>query len=142
MMVRPDSKTLIGKNSKDVPMSLQRILKESSVSDSIWIGAKEAAALTKDETESFEAAHTIIRHMAVKMPRAHSSGHPGGPLSAFTFAYFITKLRDPSVDQPLRYSAGHLSVLAYTLQYLFGRDRNDVRLSSLQKLIETFRIPS
>src|SRR3989344_1143311 len=142
MMVRPDSKTLIGKNSKDVPMSLQRILKESSVSDSIWIGAKEAAALTKDETESFEAAHTIIRHMAVKMPRAHSSGHPGGPLSAFTFAYFITKLRDPSVDQPLRYSAGHLSVLAYTLQYLFGRDRNDVRLSSLQKLIETFRIPN
>ncbi|HLC75850.1 MAG TPA: transketolase C-terminal domain-containing protein [Candidatus Peribacterales bacterium] len=141
-MVRPDSKTLIGKNSKDVPMSLQRILKESSVSDSIWIGAKEAAALTKDETESFEAAHTIIRHMAVKMPRAHSSGHPGGPLSAFTFAYFITKLRDPSVDQPLRYSAGHLSVLAYTLQYLFGRDRNDVRLSSLQKLIETFRIPN
>jgi len=123
-------------------MSLQRILKESSVSDSIWIGAKEAAALTKDETESFEAAHTIIRHMAVKMPRAHSSGHPGGPLSAFTFAYFITKLRDPSVDQPLRYSAGHLSVLAYTLQYLFGRDRNDVRLSSLQKLIETFRIPN
>ena len=123
-------------------MSLQRILKESSPVDSLWVGPKEAAKLTKEEKEAYEAAHTIIRHLAIEMPRAHSSGHPGGPLSSFTFAYSLSKIRDPKVDQPLRYSAGHLSVLAYALQYLFGREGEDKRLSSVENLIKNFRIPS
>ncbi|HLD07747.1 MAG TPA: transketolase C-terminal domain-containing protein [Candidatus Peribacterales bacterium] len=141
MKNRPNPETLIGKDPKEVPMSLQRILKESSPVDSVWIGPSEAIKLSKEEQEAYDAAFTIIRHMAVKMPRAHSSGHPGGPLSSFTFAYFLSVMRDPKVDQPLRYSAGHLSVLAYTLQYLFGREGRDERLSSVENLIESFRIP-
>ncbi len=141
MMLRPPVSSLIGKDPQEVPMSLQRILKESSKVDSVWIGPKEAAKLTKEEQEAYDSAHTIIRHMAVEMPRSPSSGHPGGPLSSFTFAYFLSKLRDPAVDQPLRYSAGHLSVLAYTLQYLFGREGKDARLSSVENLIKNFRIP-
>jgi transketolase len=141
MAHRPKLSDLVGKNPKEVPMSCQRVLAGGNQIDSVWIGPDDASEISDDEKKAYEAAHTIIRHMAVKMPRAHNSGHPGGPLSAFTFAYFLAKLRDPNVDQPLRYSAGHLSVLAYTLQYLFGREGDDERLGSSQKLIENFRIP-
>jgi transketolase len=123
-------------------MATQRILKTSSQAEAVWIGPSDAAKLSDEEKQSYEAAHTIIRHMAVKMPREHKSGHPGGPLSAFTPCYWITKLRDPSVDQPLRMSPGHLSILGFTLQYLFGREGNDPRLSSPEALIENFRIPN
>jgi transketolase len=141
-MSRPDPKTLIGQNTKDVPMSCQRILKSSDKAESVWIGPDDAAKLSKEEAEAYESAQTIISHMAIEMPRAHKSGHPGGPLSAFTPAYWVMKLRDPSKDQPLRMSPGHLSILGFTLQYLFGRGGDDARLSSPAKLIETFRTPS
>ena len=47
--------------------------------------------------------------------------------------------RAPSVDEPLRMSPGHLSLLGFLLQYLFGRDGADVRLSSPQAICDTFR---
>ena len=141
MSSRPDPKTLIGKDSSEVPMSAQRILSNSEKAESIWIGPKEATKLSKEEVEGYDAAQTILAHMAIKMPREHKSGHPGGPLSAFTPSYWAMKMRDPSVDQPLRMSPGHLSVLGFTLQYLFGREGSDARLSSPEALIENFRIP-
>lgn len=123
-------------------MSLQRIAAAAAPGDRFWIGPSEASSLSEDEVRQYELAHTIIRHTSVMAPLTHKSGHPGGPLSAFTLAYTVTKLRDPALDQPLRMSPGHLSVLGYTLQYLFGRDGGDERLSSPQKIIETFRTPS
>jgi len=142
MTQRPDPKTLIGQNTQDVPMSCQRVLKAGTKAESVWIGPDDAAKLNKEETEAYESAKTIISHMAIEMPRSHKSGHPGGPLSAFTAAYWVMKLRDPSIDQPLRMSPGHLSILSYTLQYLFGRSGDDERLSSPYKLTETFRTPN
>lgn len=142
-MSRPDLSTIIGKPFNTAPASVQRILQASSVKgEMLWIGPDEAKKLGKDEAEAYAAAHTIMCHLCVRAPTEHGSGHPGGPLSAFTFAYFLSKRRDPQVDQPLRYSAGHLSVLAYGLQWMFGREGNDERLQSIEKIIETFRIPS
>ena len=123
-------------------MSLQRILEASSTVEPTWVGPKQAAKLTVDEATAYKHAHTILCHLAVRGPRAHHSGHPGGPLSAFTFAYCLSKLRDSAVDQPLRFSAGHVSLLAYGLQYLFGREGRDKRLQSPQAIIDHFRIPS
>ena len=141
-MPRPDSSTLIGQGPHDVPMSCQRLLQHSEKVDTVWIGPEESERLSDDELHAYELAHTIIRHLAVMAPLTHKSGHPGGPLSAFTFSYFVTKMRDPAVDQPYRMSAGHLSVLGYALQYLFGKDKGDERLSSPQAIIDTFRTPS
>ncbi len=123
-------------------MSVQRILGKSPAPESIWIGPKEAAKVSPDDLNAYEAAHTIMCHLAVRAPTAHSSGHPGGPLSAFTFAYYLSKRRDPTSDEPLRYSAGHLSLLAYGLQWMFGREGKDKRLASPQSIIDTFRTPS
>ncbi|MBI5155657.1 hypothetical protein HZA45_00125 [Candidatus Peregrinibacteria bacterium] len=139
---RPDAKTLIGKDTKDVPMSLQRIIAASSTVEPVWIGPKEAKKLSTEELEAYEAAHGIMAHLCVQAPTKHESGHPGGPLSSFTFAYFLSKRRDPAVDQPLRYSAGHLSLLAYGLQWLFGRGGKDARLAGPQAIIDSFRIPA
>jgi len=136
---RPDPKSLIGRDAKDVPMSLKRIMAESSQADSLWIGPQDAMSLTKEDGEAYRLAHAIMCHLAIRAPLEHSSGHPGGPLSSFTFAYFLSKRRDPSVDQPLRMSAGHLSVLAYGLQWLFGREGSDDRLQSPDAIIKTFR---
>ncbi len=83
-----------------------------------------------------------MAHLCVRAPTAHSSGHPGGPLSSFTFGYSLSTRRDPSVDQPLRISAGHLSLLSYGLQWMFGRNGDDARLASPQAIIENFRIPA
>lgn len=141
-MTRPDAASLTGKDVNEVPMSLQRIAAAASPGDRFWVGPSEASALSEQEVEQYEIAHTIIRHLAVMAPLVHKSGHPGGPLSAFTPCYWVYKLRKPSVDQPLRMSPGHLSVLGYGLIYLFGRDKGDERLSSPQKIIETFRTPS
>ncbi len=140
-MTRPPNKDLVGKPVQEVPMSLQRIAGATSVGERVWVGPDQASKLSSEEVEQYEIAHTIIRHLAVMAPLTHKSGHPGGPLSAFTPCFFVTKLRDPSVDQPLRMSPGHLSVLGYGLQYLFGRDGDDKRLSSPEKIIETFRTP-
>ncbi|MBT7929487.1 hypothetical protein HN682_06195 [Candidatus Peregrinibacteria bacterium] len=138
---RPDKSTLIGKDVKTVPMSCQRILETSEQVDSIWIGPNEAISLTEEEAKQYQIAENILCHLAVQAPRAHSSGHPGGSLSAFTLGYFINKERDLSVDQPLRMSAGHLSILAYGLEWLFGRGADDKRLNSPNSIIETFRTP-
>lgn len=138
---RPDKKTLIGKDVKTVPMSCQRVMQKSNPVDSVWIDDATGSPLTEAELSAYETAHQILCHLAIEAPRVHSSGHPGGPLSAFTFSYFVNKYRDSSVDQPMRMSAGHLSILGYGLEWLFGREGNDERLSSPQKIIETFRTP-
>jgi len=138
MTNRPDAKALTG---KDVPMSLQRIAQSQTMADSVWIDTSNASSLSSDDQKQYDLAFTIIRHLAVQAPSKHASGHPGGPLSAFTFAYMVTKHRDPSVDQPLRMSPGHLSVLGYGLQWLFGRNGHDKRLASPQSIIDTFRTP-
>ena len=139
---RPDPKTLISQDSSVVPQSVQRIFAATDPVDTTWIGPEDAAALTEAEKTQYEHAHTIMRHMAVQGPSSHSSGHPGGPLSAFTFSYWVHSLRDPTVDQPYRMSAGHLSILGYALQWLFGRNGSDERLASPQTIIESFRTPS
>ncbi len=140
--MRPAPKDITGQDPSVFPMSAQRILGSVQPVETVWIGPKEAIKLDADEQKAYDEAFTIMRHLAVRAPRAHKSGHPGGPLSAFTFGYLISKHRDPHVDQPLRYSAGHLSVLSYGLQWLFGRSGNDARLQTPQTIIDTFRIPS
>lgn len=140
MSTRPLAKELIG--NKEAPMSLQRIMQSSENGEMIWIGPRDAATLSKDDLKAYELAHAIMAHLCVQAPTLHASGHPGGPLSSFTFAYFLSKRRDPSVDQPLRYSAGHLSLLAYGLQWLFGREGNDERLQSVDAIMKHFRIPN
>ena len=139
MSHRPDRKTLVGKPTSEVPMSVQRILSQSPAPEGIWIGPKEAVKISGEESKAYQAAFTIMRQLAVRAPTQHASGHPGGPLSAFTFAYFLSKRRDPGVDEPLRYSAGHLSLLAYGLQWMFGREGKDKRLQSPLSIIDTFR---
>jgi transketolase len=138
---RPDLKKLIGKDTATVPMSAQRVLGSSEKGDMYWVGPDEAAKLSADEQKAHDAAQTIMAHIAVRAPTTHSSGHPGGPLSSFTFAYMLSTRRKPT-DQPLRISAGHLSLLAYGLQWLFGRGKNDERLKTPQAIIENFRIPN
>lgn len=141
-MTRPESKMLIGKDTAEVPKSLQRISAAAAPGDRYWISHENASSLSEDEFSQYELAHTILKHLAVMAPLTHKSGHPGGPLSAFTPCYTVTKMRNPTVDQPLRMSPGHLSVLGFGLQYLFGRDNGDERLSSPQSIIDTFRTPS
>lgn len=139
MLSRPESKSLIGKDSKIVPMSCQRIFGSLEKGEHFWVGPDNAAKVTEKDAEQYELAHTIIRHLAIQAPLKHASGHPGGPLSAFTFSYALSKRRNPQVDQPLRISAGHLSLLSYGLQWLFGRSGKDARLVSPDSIIDTFR---
>ena len=141
MSKRPPKASLIGKDPKIVPLSLQRILGATETTDSLWIGPDGAKKLSEQDQKAYESARTIMCHLAVRAPTAHQSGHPGGPLSSFTFAYFLSKRRNPAVDQPLRFSAGHLSLLAYGLQWLFGREGKDKRLASPQAIIDSFRKP-
>lgn len=131
-----------GSDDASVPHSLRRIAAASSVAEPVWIGPKDAAKLSAKETEAYGLAHQVLCHLAIQGPTKHSSGHPGGPLSAFTFAYMLSARRDPAVDQPLRISAGHLSLLSYGLQWLFGRGGKDERLASPQAIIDTFRTPA
>jgi len=91
MTTRPDPKALVGKDVQEVPMSCQRIMEASEKVDSIWIGPDESSGLSDEEREAYECAHIIMCHLAVQAPRAHKSGHPGGPLSAFTFTYWLGK---------------------------------------------------
>lgn len=123
-------------------MSLQRIAAVSDKGERLWVGPKDSKKLSADDAKAYEAAHTIMAHLCVRGPAEHASGHPGGPLSSFTFAYFLSKRRDPHTDQPLRISAGHLSLLAYGLQWMFGRSGHDERLASIHAIIKNFRIPN
>jgi transketolase len=141
-MNRPSSQSLIGKDIKEVPMSLQRIIQATHTAEMSWVGPDAAKELSNDEVKGYEIAHKIMCHLCVQAPTKHSSGHPGGALSSFTFAYLLSLRRDSSVDQPLRISAGHLSLLSYGLQWMFGREGKDERLKSPQAIIDTFRIPS
>lgn len=138
---RPNPQSLIGKDTNDVPLSVQRVLAAETEVDRIWIGPESAKKLTKDDVLEYETAHAIMMHLAIEAPRAHKSGHPGGPLSAFTFSYGLLRRRDPKIDAPLRMSAGHLSVLSYGLQYLGGRGAKDHRLESPEAIIKYFRVP-
>lgn len=138
---RPDAQSLIGKPPHDVPMSLQRIAAASRIGDRHWIGPKESQKLSKDDLDAYDTAHKIMAHLCVQAPTKHKSGHPGGPLSAFTFTYFVHKRRNPDVDPAMRMSAGHLSLLAYGMQWLMHREGRDPRLASPQAIIESFRKP-
>lgn len=139
---RPEPQSLIGQDKSVVPLSAQRVLQNSTKVDTIWIGPDQAAELSADVVREYELAHTILKYIAIEAPRKHKSGHPGGPLSAFTFCYGLLRRIDPKKDAALRMSAGHLSILAYTLQYLGGRGKNDPRLASPQSIIDTFRTPN
>ena len=140
-MTRPDTSTLLGKNTSDVPMSCQRVVGGASLGERIWIGPDDAVSLSDDDNKAYDLAHAITCHLAIRAPRAQKSGHPGGPLSAFTPCYVLARNRNPHEDQPLRMSPGHLSVLGYSLQWLFGRNGSDPRLASPQAIIDTFRTP-
>ena len=124
---------------RGLPHSLQRIRAAATQGGRFLIGPADASPQSKEEKRQYELAHTIIRHLAIEAPHRHKSGHPGRPLSAFTFAYHIYKTRNPHRDQPLRMSAGHLSILAYGLQWLFGRNGADERLASPHAIIAAFR---
>lgn len=137
-----DRSQFIGKDVKDVPMSLQRIASTKKINVRHWIGPKDAAALSDDEQKAYLAAHRIMMRLSIEAPLKHKSGHPGGPLSAFTFTYEVHRRRDPLKDEPYRYSPGHLSLLAFNMQWLFGRDNGDERLASPQAIMDTFRTVS
>ncbi len=140
-MTRPDPKSLIGRDPKEVPMSLQRIAAASSPGVRHWIGPKDGKKLSKDDLDAYDIAHKIMAHLCIQAPTKHKSGHPGGPLSAFTFTYFVHKRRNPEIDPPFRMSAGHLSLLAYGMQWLMHRGGRDPRLASPKAIIESFRKP-
>ncbi len=139
---RPNAAALAGQDPSVVPFSCQRILKDAKPLESLWIGPEEALKLSQEDAEAYALARDIHCHLAIEAPLKRKSGHPGGPLSAFTFSYAVQKVRNPSVDQPLRMSPGHLSVLGYGLQWLFGREGQDARLQSPQTIIDTFRTPA
>lgn len=124
-----------------VPLSAQRVLAAEEPVAALWVGPQDAKTLSDAERNAYDLAHKIMMHLAIRAPLEHASGHPGGPLSAFTFAYGISRRRSAAQDAALRMSAGHLSLLAYGLQWLCGTDRGDPRLSSPQRIIETFRVP-
>jgi len=89
--------------------------------------------------EELQAIAKQTRRYIIEMITAAKSGHPGGSLSTFTFAYEVSRRRDPAKDEALRFSAGHLSLLAYNLEWLFGRDGGDARLASPAAIAQTFR---
>ncbi len=139
---RPSVKTLLGKDPSSVPLSCQRVLSSESPVPSVWIGPEEAAKLLPRELDAYETARGIMKHLCIRAPLEHKSGHPGGPLSAFTFSYGVLRRRDPRRDASYRMSAGHLSLLAYGLQYLGGRSGSDARLASPEAIIKHFRTPA
>ncbi|MDD3896582.1 MAG: transketolase C-terminal domain-containing protein [Candidatus Peribacteraceae bacterium] len=138
---RPEPKSLIGQDQSVVPLSVQRVLKSAQKISTAWIGPEESPELSPEDARAYELAHTIMKHIAIEAPRVHKSGHPGGSLSAFTFCYGLLRRRNPKEDAALRMSAGHLSLLAYGLQYLGGRGQDDPRLASPQAIIAEFRTP-
>ncbi len=138
---RPPRSAIVGQDSSVVPFSAQRVLGVESEIETVWIGPDEALPLNESDRRAYALAHTIMKHLCISAPLKHQSGHPGGPLSAFTFAYGIARHRDPHKDAALRMSAGHLSLLGYGLQYLSGKGVDDPRLASPQAIIDYFRVP-
>lgn len=134
-----DRSQFIGNDVNTAPMSLQRIAAHKKTNVRHWIGPKDAVKLSADEEKAYTIAHGIMMRLSIEAPLKHKSGHPGGPLSAFTFTYEVHRRRNPLIDEPFRYSAGHLSLLAYNMQWLFGRDNGDERLASPQAIMDTFR---
>lgn len=142
MTNRPTVSKLVGADVKTVPMSLQRIAGSITDAPQHWIGPESAAKVSADDAKAYDIAHKVMMRLSIEAPLLHKSGHPGGPLSAFTACYEVYRRRDPAVDQPMRMSPGHLSLLAYNLQWLFGRDKGDKRLASPTAIMETFRTVS
>ncbi len=138
---RPSPSSLEGKDPSIVPLSAQRVLAAESMADTLWIGPDVAKAQSADDAKAYALARDIMKHLCISAPIKHQSGHPGGPLSAFTFCYGIVRRRDPRNDAALRMSAGHLSLLGYGLQYLGGKGTDDPRLASPQTIIDCFRVP-
>jgi transketolase len=136
----PDFKSFPGKDPNEVPMSLQRIASSRVQGERHWIGPKDAVVLSDDQKKAYDLAHKIMMRLSIEAPLKHASGHPGGPLSAFTFSYAVHAMRDPAIDEPFRMSPGHLSLLGYNLQWLFGRDGDDKRLASPQAILDAFRM--
>src|SRR3990167_7519022 len=136
---RPDLNTLLGQPTSIVPMAVQRMLAVASPGPQVWVGPKDAKKLGAKTVEAYALAHDIMKYLCIEAPRKHASGHPGGPLSAFTFSFALLMRRDRKVDAPLRMGAGHLSLLAYGLQYLGGKEGSDKRLASPQAIIDNFR---
>ncbi|MDD5055851.1 MAG: transketolase C-terminal domain-containing protein [Candidatus Peribacteraceae bacterium] len=139
MSTYPDLKQFVGKNVSEAPMSLQRIAARKKDGERFWIGPEDAKHVLEDEAKAYDTAHKIMMRLCIEAPIKHKSGHPGGPLSAFTFAYEVTRRRDPASDESLRFSPGHLSLLGFPLQWFFGRDGDDARLASPQAIMDTFR---
>lgn len=141
-MSRPDLSSFVGKKTADVPMSLQRIAAALPDTSRFWIGPADAAKVSAAEQKAYETAHKIMMRLSIEAPLLHKSGHPGGPLSAFTPCYALCEHQDPSIDEPLRMSPGHLSLLGFALQWFFGRDKGDERLASPEAILQTFRTPN
>lgn len=120
-------------------MSLQRIALTVKKGERIWVGPEQAVKVSEQDKQEYDMAHKIMMRLCIEAPTHHKSGHPGGSLSAFTFAYEVSRRRDPATDQPLRFSAGHLSLLAYALEWFFGRDKGDARLASPEAIKQSFR---
>jgi transketolase len=139
MTNRPTTASLAGK--KGIPRSLERIIAAETTVDRVWVGSDDAVKMDAESKKAYEVAHDIMKHLAIEGPLKHKSGHPGGPLSAFTFSYGILRRRNPKIDRPLVMSAGHLSLLAYGLNYLGGRRTDDPRLASPEAIIDNFRTP-
>lgn len=140
MSTYPDRKKFIGLDPKKAPMSLQRIAASASHGERYWVGPEDAVKLPKKEQDAYRIAHSLMMRLSIEAPLKHKSGHPGGPLSAFTAMYEVMRHRDPAIDEPLRMSPGHLSLLGFLLQWLFGRDHGDKRLSSPQAIMDSFRM--
>ncbi len=142
MSTKPPVASLIGQPTADVPMSLQRIAAASGHGERVWIGPADAANVSDQDRKEYQIAHQVMMRLCIEAPAMHKSGHPGGSLSAFTFAYEVSRRRDPARDETLRFSPGHLSLLAFGLEWLFGRDGTDARLASPKVIAETFRTVS
>ncbi len=138
----PDLRTFIGKPLSEAPMSLQRIAEHTNPGRRYWIGPTEAKALPANVKNEYDIAHKIMMRLSIEAPLKHKSGHPGGPLSAFTLSYEVMRRIDPAHDEPFRMSPGHLSLLGYNLQWLFGRSGTDKRLASPMSILESFRTVS
>lgn len=123
-------------------MSLQRIAQAAVSGERHWVGLGSAVKIPAQDQKAYEIARMIMMRLAIEAPTLHKSGHPGGSLSAFTFTYEINRRRDPATDPTLRMSAGHLSLLAFAMEWMFGRNGDDARLASPQAIMETFRTPS
>lgn len=142
MSHKPAASDLIGKPVSEVPMSLQRIVAAENVGERVWIGPEDAATVPEQDVKEYTVAHQILMRLCIEAPLLHKSGHPGGSLSAFTFAYEVSRRRDVVKDEALRFSAGHLSLLGYAIEWLFGRDGDDVRLASPEAIAQAFRTPT